>query len=444
MLKSRIFLSACALLLALGVFTAVRAQEPDEGETVRVRTRVVTLDALVKDKRTNAPVTDLTKENFEVLSDGRARELTYFSREGDAGRRPLALTLVLDLRRDGAGRFLRRADVLEALGRALSKLPAADEVAVLALDVRGTGDRRWLTRFTRDRALLASALATLPTLVAEKKETQTSANEGTQTSANTSVNQETQTSAGDAPPNGQQGKPTPPQDFDENNLDPKEGIGEIRTRNKDGSVTVKYVNKDGAMVRKTLKPDGSEEVDIDYGFELSAAVHEAALISLQERPNSQAALVWVSDGIAPIPYEDRDQTERSLVQTNVIYNAVVADMKSSYKLFMPIVKPIGNWVGLSIYGSAQYLAKRTGGEALRVHRASDYATALEKIVGSLAARYSLGFTIAENEQDDGQMHALEVRVRARDAKGKERKLQITARQGYFMPQTTAAPQPSKN
>jgi hypothetical protein len=39
------------------------------------------------------------------------------------------------------------------------------------------------------------------------------------------------------------------------------------------------------------------------------------------------------------------------------------------------------------------------------------------------------------------MHALEVRARARDAKGKERKLEVKARHGYYMP-SDAKPKPA--
>ena len=65
------------------------------------------MDALVKDKRTGVPISDLKPENFEVFDDGKPRPLSYFTREGEA-RKPLALVLVLDLRDDGAGRFLKR------------------------------------------------------------------------------------------------------------------------------------------------------------------------------------------------------------------------------------------------------------------------------------------------------------------------------------------------
>jgi hypothetical protein len=60
---------------------------------------------------------------------------------------------------------------------------------------------------------------------------------------------------------------------------------------------------------------------------------------------------------------------------------------------------------------------------------------LSKIIGNLTARYSLGFTLAETEKDDGRFHNLEVRVKAPDAKGKLRKLEASSRRGYYMSET---------
>ena len=55
----------------------------------------------------------------------------------------------------------------------------------------------------------------------------------------------------------------------------------------------------------------------------------------------------------------------------------------------------------------------------------------------MTARYSLGFALAEDEIDDGRLHNLEVRVNAKDEKGKSRKLVVSSRQGYYM--STAMP-----
>jgi hypothetical protein len=93
-------------------------------------------------------------------------------------------------------------------------------------------------------------------------------------------------------------------------------------------------------------------------------------------------------------------------------------------------------MGVSLYGSAKKLAQQSGGEAVRVSRVSDYSSGLARIIGNLTARYSLGFTLTEEEKDDGRMHELDVRVKAQDAKGKTRKLQVSARRGYFVPGQT--------
>jgi hypothetical protein len=70
-----------------------------------------------------------------------------------------------------------------------------------------------------------------------------------------------------------------------------------------------------------------------------------------------------------------------------------------------------------------------------VKRTKDYAAGLSKIIGNLTARYSLGFSLEETEKDDGHLHNLEVRVKAADAKGKLRKLEVSSRRGYYMSET---------
>jgi hypothetical protein len=97
-----------AIIAAL-TSVSIHAQEVDE--TIRIKTRVVFLDALVKDKKTNLPISNLTQENFEVLDEGKPRPISYFTREGQA-RKPLALIMVLDLRLDGAGRFMKQPEIL--------------------------------------------------------------------------------------------------------------------------------------------------------------------------------------------------------------------------------------------------------------------------------------------------------------------------------------------
>src|SRR6202008_4600860 len=117
---------ATGVLARIGIVLAILcgsglvfAQEV--GDTIRVNTRVVFLDALVKDKRTGVPISDLKPENFEILDENNSRPISYFTREGQA-RKPLTLVLILDLREDGAGRFLRRPEVLKTMADELTKL----------------------------------------------------------------------------------------------------------------------------------------------------------------------------------------------------------------------------------------------------------------------------------------------------------------------------------
>jgi len=97
----------------------------------------------------------------------------------------------------------------------------------------------------------------------------------------------------------------------------------------------------------------------------------------------------------------------------------------------PIFDAIGRLMGTDIYAPG-HVAEQTGGEAIKVHQSEDDDPALEKLIASLAARYNLGFTFKESEQDDGRMHKLEVRTKVRDSKGKERKLVVSARRGYYL------------
>ena len=113
----------------------------------------------------------------------------------------------------------------------------------------------------------------------------------------------------------------------------------------------------------------------------------------ETRPNSQVSIVWVSDGIAPIFFEDRDATEQILIRDNVIFNSLTVEMRTLFKFLVPMAKPIAGWLGLSLYGSAKHLAQRSGGEAVKVGRVKDYGAGLARIIGNLTARYSLGFRV---------------------------------------------------
>ncbi|HYX42474.1 MAG TPA: hypothetical protein VE821_12290, partial [Pyrinomonadaceae bacterium] len=415
------------MFLFCGAFVRAQQQEVTEDAVLRVRTRVVSLDALVKEKKTGLPVTDLSLENFEVLADGQTRKLSYFSREGDAGRKPLALALVFDLERLGAGRFLRRTEILAAMANELSRLPATDEVALIVLDPGGVeGKREWLTKFTRNRAQLASAMAIIPTLVgagngeADRDDVGAPVSQTADASADAAAEikrADDERKAEQAKREAAEAKKKVKEKDDKKAADNKSADNKSADKKADeqkgeDEVIDVFKDKDGRTVRRIVKPDGhimiertnadgSVSVDMDDS-DLAAATWEINKVLTKERPNSQPAIVYVTDGIAPMFYAQRDFIESRLVKSNTIFNAMIVDMKTGFKLAMPILKPLGNWVGISIAGSAQRFAKQTGGEVVRVHRPDDYAAGLAKIVGNLTARYSLGFTLTETERDDVQ------------------------------------------
>jgi len=426
-------LRLCVILL-LVIFAVPATSAQEVADTIKVRTRVVFLDALVKEKKTGVPISDLKPENFEVFDDGKPREISYFTREGQA-RKPLALILILDLRDDGAGRFLKREEVRQAMVEELAKLPPGDEVAILAINLNSVDDKAaairngkaiWLTEFTRDRAQLQTALARVPALVAtppepSKTEKSDPKNEKKETSMTVSASSDkNEDNTNDASKTK----------IKENDVLETETI-----RGENGAVITRTTKKDGSVDIKRVSSNGKMTIQLDNFYDMAGATRDATHLVEEKRPNSQAAIVWLSDGIAPIFKEDRDATEQILIRQNAIFNTLTVDMRTLYKFLLPLGQPLIGWTGLSIAGSGKRLAQQSGGETVHVSRVRDYGAGLARVIGNLNARYNLGFQLSEQEKDDGRMHELVVRVKASDANGKTRRLEVSSRRGYYMPKS---------
>jgi VWFA-related protein len=387
----------------------------------------VFVDTLVRDKRTGGVVADLKQENFEVLDEGRPRPLSYFSREGDADRKPLALVLALDLRPDGAGRFLRRADIIEAMTKELARLPARDEVAILVLDWTANTKHEWLTKFTSDRAQTAAALARVPSLIAQMSKAEAANSKSTSSAENASPDTLNELIADLETLDGSSDVVSKSRTIG------KDGETILRTEYKNGETLVRSVYPNGRVRTVRTSKRGNLTADMEgIGMPLFSASAEAVRVKERERPTSRTAIVWVSDGLDPVFHLEQRDATALLLRRDAIFNALVANMKIGFKLFKPVLKPLGNFVGMSIYNSAAHLARETGGVGVPVRRPEDYARGLGRIVGDLAGRYSLGFALAEDEPVDGRLRRLEVHVNARDTKGKRRKLEVAARRGYFV------------
>jgi len=95
-----VVLSAILLLATLIASTSVAGQEV--AETIRIKTRVVFLDALLKIRRREFLFQIWRLKTLRCTTRvSFARSLT--SRVKGQARKPLALVLILDLRDDGAG-----------------------------------------------------------------------------------------------------------------------------------------------------------------------------------------------------------------------------------------------------------------------------------------------------------------------------------------------------
>lgn len=374
------FLWACCLMLLCGVPFAVAQekerkkdvqqtsstteQEPAE-EVLRINTRVVFVDVLVKDKKKGAPVKNLNRDNFTVLDDGRVRELTYFS-TGSETRRPRALMLVIDFVGDW-GRTFHNKETVSRLATALAKLPPEDELAI-AVSWLGNSDSpcsplnpdalydppplQILQDFTRDRRKIITALESVPELSAKYE-----------------------------------------RDY------------------KKIDWTYNTVNTTSGI----------------------ACAADALRRAAAERPNSQAVMVVAADDLTYFPFAVRDEIVRSSQETGITMNLL------QIRTFF-----LTNWAAdiakktdfRDMPGTIEVVAditKQTGGEMARVGSAKKYVEEFEKLVGNLTSRYMLGFTLEDNEQNTSRLHKLEIRVKARDERGKERKVIVSARNGYYLP-----------
>jgi VWFA-related protein len=121
-------------------------------EIVKVDVDLVTVDALVLQKKTARVVGGLKKEDFVLLEDGAKQEITHFSQDS----LPLSVLLLIDR---GGCLDPFNAQVHRAASDAVARLKPADEVAVMTYH----DTTRLLQGFTRDRSLIEDALNRIPT-----------------------------------------------------------------------------------------------------------------------------------------------------------------------------------------------------------------------------------------------------------------------------------------
>src|SRR5436309_16052465 len=128
-----------------------KMSELPAADIVKVDVDLVTVDALVLQKKTARIAGGLKKEDFLIYEDGAKQEITHFSQDS----LPLSMLLLVD--RGGCldpfGDKVRHA-ALEAVNR----LKPVDEVAVMTYH----DTTRLLQGFTRNRMLIEDALNRIP------------------------------------------------------------------------------------------------------------------------------------------------------------------------------------------------------------------------------------------------------------------------------------------
>jgi VWFA-related protein len=354
------------------------AQEKTD-EVVRVETRVVFVDTLVRDKKTGAPVRDLNVESFKLFDDGKPREISYFSREG-LTRRPLALILVLDLCTSGI-LYLEKPEVMEHIISALGKLQPEDEVAVFQTWYQPNGAplnfqirSKMVEGFTRDRTKTFAALR------------------------NT-------------------------QEFAKQNLEHVKLFFSMKE-------TMKATWKDAIF--SSIKTAGGM-LPIDPPIRITVApdyeymIDKAPVLATEERPDSQVMIVQVTDDFGADYYGKTTKTAQKLIASNVTVNGLVMKKDLMGKAVNALGTVISPLIGTRFH-TISYYGKQTGGEVAEVGNAEQFASSIDNIIGGIAARYSLGFVLEDGEKLDGRMHKLEIKIKAQD---KSRNLTVNARHGYY-------------
>src|SRR6185436_16109689 len=120
-------------------------------EVIKVDVDLVTVDALVLQKKTARVVGQLKKTDFVILEDGTKQEVTHFSQDS----LPLSVVLLIDR---GGCIDPFGTEVHRAANEALRRLKETDEVAVMTYQ----DNVELIQEFTRDRKQIESALERIP------------------------------------------------------------------------------------------------------------------------------------------------------------------------------------------------------------------------------------------------------------------------------------------
>ena len=139
---TRLLLLPGCFITAHALALSPPAQEPAD-QPIKLRAELITLDAQVTRKKTNAVIAGLTQDDFAIYEDGVKQQITYFSQD----KLPLSIVLLLDV---SASVQPALRQVRDEGMQALRQLRPEDEVAVMVFG-------KWAVvkqDFTKDRQLV--------------------------------------------------------------------------------------------------------------------------------------------------------------------------------------------------------------------------------------------------------------------------------------------------
>ena len=140
-------LALLSLFLSSVAYSAAFAQSDTDQQRVTVRTELVNVNVMAREKKTGRIISSLAIEDFNLYEDGVQQMISYFSQD------PLPLSILLLVDRAGCINAFND-EVRAATIKAFGNLKPEDEVGVMTFS-----SKVHLTQpFTRDRQLLADQI----------------------------------------------------------------------------------------------------------------------------------------------------------------------------------------------------------------------------------------------------------------------------------------------
>lgn len=178
------------------------------------------------------------------------------------------------------------------------------------------------------------------------------------------------------------------------------------------------------------RPKGYGRGKTGMGEDLAEGLLAAMRHASERMPNARVALVAIDDDINAPSRKTVNETADRLLDGG----ATVSGLIKVSGAFAKGLKAMAGALGKARYSSrahenVAFYSRQTGGEVVNVND-DEFGEALERVVGNLAARYSLGF-VPEASRLDGRFHKLKVKVEVPERLGKAVKVEVRVRQGYF-------------